>query len=730
MNFPAADPPSAANHAVEQSRPISKLHSVPVAKLRWWNSRYHVFFGLCLIVVAHFAMMAACQRAEDLAVRAGLKQMESTVIGLEAWVRRSIQGASLALDWMQQRQDVIDSKLGDKSTIEKTISDLVAAHDFDIVNAVVIDNDGICRWSIVPGNREVDLHDRSYFIAHTRNDVGTSVTDLLSGRARNEPVVILSRTLHHADGSMAGVAVVAIDPVALSRQLADLVPPPLQRAAVWRDGGNVLVHNEWRTVSDISTEPPPPGMVDALAGRETATLRKHSRHDGQDVLTAMRRMRDLKLVVSAGIETASLTSGIAQLRTLVWVADGCLLVVLLLAVNVNRQRRARKKASQAVELAIESERRIQATQEEVNRVIATFPGTIYRARYESVGLVAILYLSQGFTAMTGWPIAASAALQNGLTVLNALLSANHEQSAERLVPANQQTYTFERLVECADGSVRHMRFTEHKVSADSDRIEVVGLITDIEAERLNSANAVVSARLSMLGEMATGLAHEMSQPLSAISLITENALLSLRRQDEAAAQAKLEKIPSLIQRASGIIDHLRQFGRQPTDTGASVPVGRAIDGALLLVGGSLREASIAVEVVIEPGLEPVKVSQVLLEQILVNLLLNARDALISTPRETRRVIVAATKATHFVDLSIADTGPGIPEAVLDRVFEPFFTTKPVGVGTGLGLSVCHGIVESFGGTIIAENMPTGARLTVRLPIASDFPRKIIQTAAA
>ena len=149
-----------------------------------------------------------------------------------------------------------------------------------------------------------------------------------------------------------------------------------------------------------------------------------------------------------------------------------------------------------------------------------------------------------------------------------------------------------------------------------------------------------------------------------------------------------------------------------------------------LVGGSLREASIAVEVVIEPGLEPVKVSQVLLEQILVNLLLNARDALISTPRETRRVIVAATKATHFVDLSIADTGPGIPEAVLDRVFEPFFTTKPVGVGTGLGLSVCHGIVESFGGTIIAENMPTGARLTVRLPIASDFPRKIIQTAAA
>ena len=730
MNFSAADPKPSPSNAVGQAHPTRVKRPVPLAKMNWRSSRNHLILGFLLIILAHLAMMAATQHTEDLAVRSGLKQMESSVIGLEAWMHRSIEGASLALDWMQQRQDVIDSKSGDKSIIEKTLSDLVASHNFDIINAVAIDNDGIGRWAVISGGGALDLHDRSYFIRHSKADVGTDVTDLLTGRAVNAPVVILSRTLQHLDGSMAGVAMVAIDPVALSRHLADLVPPPTQRAAIWRDGGHIIVHNSWRTAADVASEPPPPGMVAAISGRDAASLRKRSRHDGRDVLIAMHRMRDLNLVVSVGIETTSVIGGAAQLRDLVWVADASLVILLLLTVNLDRQRRGRKKASRAVEIAIERERRIQATQEEVNRVIATFPGTVYRARYETSGLVAILYLSQGFTAMTGWPVAPSATEQNGRTILNEALYANREQSDARLMVANQRTYTFERLVECADGSVRHMRFTEHEVSANDDRIEVVGLVTDIEAERLNSANAVVSARLSMLGEMATGLAHEMSQPLSAISLITENALISLNRKDQAAAQAKLEKIPSLVQRASTIIDHLRQFGRQQNTTAAAVPVERAIDGALLLLGGSIREAGIALEVAIEPGLGPVLVSQVLLEQVLVNLLLNARDALISTPRETRSVIIAATKSAKFVDISVTDTGPGIPESVLGRVFEPFFTTKPVGVGTGLGLSVCHGIIESFGGIIIAENLPTGARLTVRLPAISSMPKTIIQQTAA
>ena len=683
------------------------------------NTRFlQLAIGLTFIVFAHMAMTIACRHTEDLAIRGGLKQMDASAIGTEAWMRRSFEGASLALDWMQQRQDTIDSGFGDAKTIERSLSDLVTTHRFDVINAAIIDNDGIARWNVVRGDSPLDLHDRDYFIKQVEHDVGTYISDLKFGRAVHAPAMILSRRLRHPNGSMAGVAVVVLDPVAMSRHLADVVPPPGQRGAVWREGGTLLVLNTWRTAPDVKSELPPEKMVAAIAGHQATTMRKFSRRDGQDVLVAMRRMNDLNLVVSAGIETSSVLGNIARLRQVIWAADAAMLVLMLLAINLDRQRRGRHLAAQAVKNAIERERQFQETQEEVNRIIATFPGAIYRARYQSGEVVTLLYLSRGFTAMTGWPVDQTPDSHNGRAVLTHVLTDIRQQSEARVFPSTQRGVSSERLMECADGSLRHMRFSEHEVSIAEDQTEVIGLITDIEAERLTSANAVVAARLSMLGEMATGLAHEMSQPLTSISLIAENALFALHHDNAPLVQKKLENIPNLIKRATSIIDHLRQFGRQQTAEGTAVPLAQAIEGALLLVGGSLGEASVAVEVKVAKDLEPMWISQVLLEQILVNLLLNARDALMSRPRDQRRVMIAASPLGRFVQITVTDSGPGISPAALSRLFEPFFTTKPVGLGTGLGLSVCHGIVESFGGTIGAENLATGARFTVRLPIAS------------
>ncbi|HEY0420183.1 MAG TPA: ATP-binding protein, partial [Acetobacteraceae bacterium] len=164
----------------------------------------------------------------------------------------------------------------------------------------------------------------------------------------------------------------------------------------------------------------------------------------------------------------------------------------------------------------------------------------------------------------------------------------------------------------------------------------------------------------------------------------------------------------LAQRAKAIIDHLRAFGR--TDPGSLEPisVAEAVAGATMLAGAALREAEITVTLDLPAGLPPVQGKLLLLEQVLINLLLNARDALLEGPSAVRRITISAAvvvdkAAGERVALTVADSGPGIPAAALPRLFEPFFTTKPTGQGTGLGLSLCHGIMRSLGGAISAAS---------------------------
>jgi C4-dicarboxylate-specific signal transduction histidine kinase len=238
--------------------------------------------------------------------------------------------------------------------------------------------------------------------------------------------------------------------------------------------------------------------------------------------------------------------------------------------------------------------------------------------------------------------------------------------------------------------------------------------------------------------MATGLAHELNQPVSIMALAAENTARGLRRRGAGAipdALLRMDRISALAQRAKGIIDHLRAFGR--TDPGPLEPVSvaEAVAGAAMLTGAALREAEIELVLDLPAGLPPVRGRLLLVEQVLINLLLNARDALLEGPSAVRRITISARlmadkAAGEQVALTVADTGPGIPAAALPRLFEPFFTTKPTGQGTGLGLSLCHGIMRSLGGAISAANRPPdgpggdaqgGAEFRLLLPAAAPAP---------
>lgn len=250
----------------------------------------------------------------------------------------------------------------------------------------------------------------------------------------------------------------------------------------------------------------------------------------------------------------------------------------------------------------------------------------------------------------------------------------------------------------------------------------VKTVSDITRERVAEAQAEANARLAAVGEMAAGLAHELRQPLTTLVLAATNASRLAERGDMRGTVEKLEKIIAQGMRASDLIEHLRQFARGWDTAQGVVPVqlAEAVDGARILVGNSLKEDGIAIA--LELGEPPPIVlgRKLAIEQVLVNLLMNARDALSSLPPgRDRRVRLTVSGNTEEIELRVADTGGGIPAEIMPRIFQPFVTSKGPDRGTGLGLSICRGLMSTIGGSISVTNEAEGACFLLRFRRPTD-----------
>lgn len=251
------------------------------------------------------------------------------------------------------------------------------------------------------------------------------------------------------------------------------------------------------------------------------------------------------------------------------------------------------------------------------------------------------------------------------------------------------------------------------VGPDGRLRQIVFLGVD-DSERLQAEKALFDAdRLATLGEMAATIVHELRQPLQVIMLSSEAAMDE--PDDKEFVVEKLRRIESQVDRANRIIEDLRIFAR---GTSGEAPrpfdVATAVRNAISLTKASTRTASMGVEPILEENLPPILGHAPKLEQVLINLINNARDA-----GAHRLMISAAMRDTAdapVIELAVEDDGPGIPPAVLARLFKSFVTTKPSGKGTGLGLRICNRIVEEMGGKISVANRPEGgARFTILVP---------------
>ena len=231
---------------------------------------------------------------------------------------------------------------------------------------------------------------------------------------------------------------------------------------------------------------------------------------------------------------------------------------------------------------------------------------------------------------------------------------------------------------------------------------------------------VQAGKLATLGELTTGVAHELNNPLNNIGLFMGNALdlIGLGVTDKEHIARELQNAMRQVRKATEIISHLRTFGRVAPVSREPVSMNQVIGRALSLMQEELRLREIEVELDVSARHAVVMGNPIQLEQVLINLLTNARDALVESPRKV--IHIACEVRDRVVDLAFSDTGPGIPEGLERRIFDPFFTTKEVGRGTGLGLSITYGIIKEHGGTIAVANRPgEGAAFLIRLPLASD-----------
>lgn len=252
----------------------------------------------------------------------------------------------------------------------------------------------------------------------------------------------------------------------------------------------------------------------------------------------------------------------------------------------------------------------------------------------------------------------------------------------------------------------------------SDLKETTAEVQRREQELREKQEQLVQAgKLATLGELTTGVAHELNNPLNNIGLFVGNAIdlieLGMADTDSERILQELYNAMQQVRKATEIISHLRTFGRAASVSREPVAINQVVVNAISLMREQLRLRQI--EVNLQFPAEDVIVigNPIQLEQVFINLLTNARDAMANAARKV--IIITCAQVEQQVDICVSDTGPGIPVGLEQRIFDPFFTTKEVGAGTGLGLSITYGIIKEHHGTITVENRPDeGASFLIQL----------------
>nr|WP_202033475.1 sensor histidine kinase [Agrobacterium larrymoorei] len=231
--------------------------------------------------------------------------------------------------------------------------------------------------------------------------------------------------------------------------------------------------------------------------------------------------------------------------------------------------------------------------------------------------------------------------------------------------------------------------------------------------RKTQKDLIQAGKLAALGQMSAALSHEFNQPLAAAKTYAESASLLIERGRVDEAGSNITRISALIDRMAALSRHLRNFARKPNERIGAVALESVVADTLEIVSARLKAADALLHLDLGPAPLLVKAGPVRLQQVLVNVISNAADAVEGL--ENRQIDLTAVQEGDKIVISVRDRGPGVPPAIMERIFDPFFSTKGVGKGLGLGLSISYNIVKDFGGRLSVINLPDGgARFDIEL----------------
>ena len=381
---------------------------------------------------------------------------------------------------------------------------------------------------------------------------------------------------------------------------------------------------------------------------------------------------------------------------------------------VGRDVSARKTAQLALEQANES----------LSAVVHSAPGALYRAEVPVEGVRRVIFTGTagpgpgllGYTSEE-WKTHQFADAIIHPDDLPLLLQ--HRRDLARKGDATAE-YRFRRK----DGGYVWVRNTGHAVYAPDGSYHVTGYIVDISAEKNQADKLAQAQHLLGLGQLASGLGHELGQPLMVISVAAEVAKSALREGASGIpkAEERLDRIVAMTVRAGMIIDNMHDLARGTSTEVMRVRLPDCLAEAVDMARDQLEAAAVNAIVDVPADLPEVRLKPGLFQQVIVNLIGNACDAYGDTSKDGPRTVrIVGYSAKGQVILRVEDRAGGLPADVIGRVFEPFFTTKGPRGGTGLGLSLCYAIVRQAGGTMSVHNESAGAVFEIVLPIAQPDP---------